>query len=98
VRAESAWGRTVVRASRAGLTGRLRFRGTRVALIGRRLPRGGRLRVTLDGRSRVLRMRGRTAHRSVLWTSGQLPAGGHSLGLRSLGAGTVELDAVAPLP
>lgn len=98
VRAESAWGGTVVRASRAGLTGRLRFRGTRVALIGRRLPRGGRLRVTLDGRSRVLRVRGRSAHRSLLWTSRQLPAGEHSLALRSLGAGTVELDAVAPSP
>jgi hypothetical protein len=98
VRAEAAWGRTVVRASRPGLTARLRFRGTRVALIGRRLARGGRLRVTLDGRSRVLRVRGRSAHRSVLWTSRRVPAGGHSLAVRSLGGGTVELDAVAPSP
>ena len=62
-RAANAWGRTVVRASRRGATGRMRFRGTQVALIGRRLARGGRLRVTLDGRSRTLRVRGRSGHR-----------------------------------
>jgi hypothetical protein len=98
VRSEAAWGRTVIRAKRAGATARLRFRGTRVALIGRKLPKGGRLRVTLDGRSKVLRVRGRTSHRSVLWTSRRLPPGGHSLAIRTLGRGTVELDAVAPLP
>jgi hypothetical protein len=98
VRADAAWGKTVVRASEAGRAARLRFRGTQVALIGRKLPRGGRLRVTIDGRSRVLRVRGRSGHRSVLWTSRRLSPGGHSLGIRSLGGGTVELDAVAPLP
>jgi hypothetical protein len=98
LRAEQAWGRTVIRARRAGATARLRFRGTGVALIGRKLPRGGRLRVTLDGRNRVLRVRGRSGHRSVLWTSPPLESGTHSLRIRSLGGGTVELDAVAPLP
>ena len=98
VRSQAAWGRTVIRAKRAGATARLRFRGTQVALIGRKLPKGGRLRVTLDGRSKVLRVRGRTGHRSVLWTSRRLAAGGHSLAIRTLGRGTVELDAVAPLP
>jgi hypothetical protein len=97
-RVENAWGRTVVRAKRAGATGRLRFRGTQVALIGRKLRRGGRLRVTIDGRSRTLRVRGRTPHRSVLWVSPRLGAGSHVLRLRSLGRGTVELDAVAPSP
>jgi hypothetical protein len=98
VRVGTAWGGTVVRASRPGLAARLRFRGTRVALIGRKLPRGGRVRLTLDGRSRVLRVRGRSAPRSVLWTSRRLQPGGHSLTVRSLRGGTVELDAVAPLP
>ena len=98
VRTGSAWGGTVVRASRPGLAARLRFRGTRVALIGRKLARGGRLRVTLDGRSKILRMRGRSAPRSVLWMSRRLQPGGHSLTVRSLRGGTVELDAVAPLP
>jgi hypothetical protein len=97
-RAAQAWGRTVVRARGAGPTGRVRFRGTQVALIGRRLPRGGRLRVTIDGRSRTLRMRGRSGHRSVLWVSRRLEAGAHTLRLRSLGGGPVELDAVAPSP
>lgn len=97
-RATNAWGRTVVRAKRAGASGRMRFRGTQVALIGRKLPKGGRLRVTVDGTSRTLRMRGRTRHRSVLWVSRALRPGAHRLRLRSLGGGPLELDAVAPSP
>ena len=97
-RAANAWGRTVVRASRPGATGRLRFRGTQVALIGRRLRRGGRLRVTIDGRSRTVRTRGRSGHRSVLWVSPRLRSRAHVLRLRTLGGGPVELDAVAPSP
>jgi hypothetical protein len=98
VRAANAWGRTVVRAARAGARGRVRFRGTQVALIGRKLPRGGRLRVTLDGHSKVLRLRGRGAHRSVLWVSRRAKSGSHVLRFRSLGGGPLELDAVAPSP
>ena len=98
VRVPEAWGRTVVRASRPGATARLRFDGTQVALIGRRLARGGRLQVTVDGESSVVRTRGRSAQRSVLWVSRRLEAGSHSLRLRSLGGGPVELDAVAPSP
>jgi hypothetical protein len=98
IRNEAAWGRTVVRAKEAGARGTFRFNGRTVVLIGRKLRRGGRLRVTVDGRSRVLRLRGRTSHRSVLWTSRRLRSGAHSLAIRSLGGGTVELDAVAPLP
>ena len=97
-RVTNAWGRTVVRASEAGATGRMRFRGTQVALIGRKLAKGGRLRVTVDGKSRTLRLRGRTGHRSVLWVSRKLKSGTHTLRLRSLGGGPVEIDAVAPSP
>jgi hypothetical protein len=97
-RAARAWGRTVVRAARPGATGRLRFRGTQVALVGRRLPSGGRVRVTVDGRGRTLRTRGRSGHRSVLWVSRTLRAGSHTLRVRSLGGGPVELDAVVPSP
>jgi hypothetical protein len=97
-RVESAWGGSVIRANRPGLSAQLRFRGRRVALIGRKLRRGGRLRVTVDGRSKVLRLRGRSAPRSVLWTSRRLRSGDHSLTLRSLRGGRVELDAVAPSP
>jgi hypothetical protein len=97
-RRANAWGRTVVRARRAGASARMRFRGTQVALIGRRVAKGGRLRVTVDGRSRSLRVRGRTRHRNVLWVSPRLDPGAHVLRLRSLGGGPVELDAVAPSP
>jgi hypothetical protein len=98
VRSASAWGRTVIRARKSGATARLRFRGTGVALVGRRLPKGGRLRATLDGRRATIRLRGRSPHRSVVWTSRTLEAGSHELALRTLGGGPVELDAVAPAP
>lgn len=98
VQAARAWGRTVMRARRSGAVARMRFSGTRLALLGRRLPRGGRLRVTIDGRSATIRARGRTSHRGVLWVSRRLDAGDHSLRLRSLGGGPVEIDALAPSP
>jgi hypothetical protein len=94
----SAWGRTVRRTRRAGPTATLPFTGQRVALIGRKLPGGGRLRVSVGGRTKVLRLGGRSAPRSVLWTSRRLPDGPHVLRVASLGGGPVELDAVAPLP
>jgi hypothetical protein len=97
-RASNAWGGSVVRAKRSGATARMRFRGRQVALIGRRLPNGGSLRVTIDGRTRTLRVRGRTGHRSLLWVSSRFRPGAHTLRLRSLGGGPVELDAVAPSP
>jgi hypothetical protein len=98
VATRSAWGRTVVRSAKAGATATLRFRGRSVSLVGRRLPKGGRLRATVDGRRTVLRLRGRSAPRSVLWTSRTLRAGTHTLRIQTLGGGTVELDAVAPRP
>jgi hypothetical protein len=98
VRARNAWGGTVVRAKKAGATARLRFRGTSLSLIGRKRAKGGRLRATIDGRRTTIRLRGRSAHRSVLWTSRKLEPGAHKLVLRALGGGTVEFDAVAPRP
>ena len=94
----SAWGRSVVRAEDAGATATLRFTGRSVSLIGRKLAKGGRLRVTLDGKSRTLRLRGRSGPRTVLWTSSRLRSGSHLLRVRTLGGGPVELDAVAPRP
>jgi hypothetical protein len=87
-----------VRAEEAGATATLRFTGRSVSLIGRKLAKGGRLQVTLDGKSRTLRVRGRSGPRTVLWTSSRLKAGSHLLRLRTLGGGPVELDAVAPRP
>jgi hypothetical protein len=98
VRNENAWGRTVMRTRKAGATARFSFEGTSVALVGRKLAKGGRLRVTVDGKRRVLRVRGRSGHRAVLWSRNGLGEGRHRMQLRALGGGTVELDAVAPSP
>jgi len=98
LRSEAAWGGTVMRASDEGATATFRFDGQGVSLLGRKLPKGGRLRVTVDGRSRALRLRGSTAPRSVLWTSRRLRDGRHRLRVRALGGGSVELDAVVPWP
>jgi hypothetical protein len=93
-----AWGETVRRTTDAGPTATLRFKGRRVSLIGRRLRKGGRVRVTVGGRSNVVNLRGRSAPRRVLWTSRGMRDGAHVLRIRSLGGGPVEVDAVAPRP
>ena len=94
----SAWGETVRRTTEAGPTAKLRFRGRRVSLISRRMPKGGRVRLTVGGRSKVLSLRGRSGPRRVLWTSRRMRDGAHVLRIRSLGGGPVEVDAVAPRP
>ena len=94
----SAWGGSVIRAKNAGATATLRFSGRSVSLVGRKLRQGGRLRVTLDGKSRTLKLRGRSRARSLLWNSPRLRPGSHVLRVRTLGGGSVELDAVAPRP
>ncbi len=64
---ENAWGRTVIRSRVKGAGALLRFSGRRIALIGRKLPKGGRLKVSVDGKTRVLSMRGKP--RSGQWCS-----------------------------
>jgi hypothetical protein len=95
---QAAWGTTVRRAAEAGATARLPFTGRRVSLIGRRIPKGGRLRVSVGGRTKALNLRGRSAPRQALWTSRRMRDGAHVLRIRSLGGGPVEVDAVAPRP
>lgn len=96
---KSAWGRFVRRSARRGASARLRFVGTRVTLVGRRLRRGGRLRITVDGRSEVVRLRGRPRFRSVLYRSAELPRGSHTLRLTALDRSRpVEIDALAVSP
>ena len=94
----AAWGETVRRTADAGPTATLRFRGRRVSLISRRMPKGGRLRVTVGGRNKVVNLRGRSGARRVLWTSRRMRNRAHVLRIRSLGGGPVEVDAVAPRP
>jgi len=71
------------------------FSGRRVALIGRKRAGGGRLRVTVDGRRKLLRLRGRPRQRSLLYLSAPLGGGRHGLRLEAAGGGPVEIDAVA---
>ena len=98
LRRKGAWGGTVIRSKGEGSVAKLRFRGRRVALIGRKLRRGGRVRVVVDGRSRVVSMRGKPRFRRVLFTSRRLRPGIHSVRVTTLSGSPVELDAVAPLP
>jgi len=94
-----AWGGFVRRSARAGARAELRFVGTQVTLVGRRLRTGGRLRVTVDGASKVVRLRGRGRFRSVLYRTAPLQAGPHRLRLKALdGSRPVELDALAVSP
>jgi hypothetical protein len=92
-----AYGRFVMRAPGRGPTLKLPFSGDSVALIGRRMRRGGRVRVTVDGRSRVVRLRGTPRHRRVLFERTGLGPGRHLLRVRALGGGPVEIDALGAL-
>jgi hypothetical protein len=94
IRRGAAYGRTLTRARRAGLTAHLTFRGSRVALIARRVRGGGSLLVTVDGRSRVVRLAGTPRYRQAVLHSRQLPPGLHLLTIRTLGGGIADLDAV----
>ena len=95
----SAWGGTVVRADEAGATGRLRFRGRSVSLIGRKLGQGrppagdARRQVAHAAPARPL-----GAARPCCGRARGCKAGSHTLRMRTLGGGPVELDAVAPRP
>lgn len=99
VEQSDAFGRRVVRSKRAGASARMRFDGTRLALIGSKLPKGGRLRVTIDGKTTAtLKLKGRATPRQTLYTSAALKAGSHVLRLQALDRAPVQLDAVAPIP
>jgi phosphatidylinositol-3-phosphatase len=72
----------------------LGFRGGALALIGSVWPQGGRLRVTLDGRTRIVSLHSRVSHaRRVLYRAA-LRAGPHRLTLR-VTRGPVPIEGVA---
>ena len=98
LRRNGAWGRTVVRSRLRGAGALLRFSGRRIALIGRKLRNGGRVKLSVDGKTRVVSVRGKPKFRTVLWRSRRLAPGEHTLNLQAVGSNPVELDAVAPLP
>ena len=97
VRSSGAWGGKVIRTSKRGATARMSYSGRRVELIGSKLPKGGRLLVTIDGHRKRLRLRGRRHSRALLYLSAARKSGRHHLTLKALGGGAVQIDAVAPV-
>ena len=79
-------------------TAALRFRGRRVALIGRRLPKGGRVRVTVGRQARKVCAARPRRPDACCGPARRLSPAAHTLRVRTLGGRPVELDAVAPLP
>lgn len=95
---DGAWGKLMARADRAGRTMTVRFRGRRAVLIGRRIRNGGRVRVSVDGRSSVRRLRGRDGRSRIMLGTRPLRPGVHVLRLRTLGGGPVAIDAIGVVP
>lgn len=95
---QGAFEQSVGRATRAGATATLRFTGTRATLVTRKLRAGGRIRIAVDGRSKVVSLRGRGRFRRNLIASAALERGTHTLKVTSLGRAPVEIDAVAVAP
>jgi predicted acyl esterase len=96
----SAWGQRLSRASRAGRTLKLAFRGrVKLYLIARTGPSGGRAAVTTDGRSRrVVKFRSTsTRNRRLVATIKVAGSGRHVLRLTTLG-GRVEVDGIGIAP
>jgi hypothetical protein len=89
-----AWGHRALVTSAAGAMLTLRFVGDAVAIIGERSRGGGRMRVTIDGRSRTITLHAnRTRARQVLFQVNLRPSR-HRLTLQTLG-GTATLEGLA---
>lgn len=93
-----AFKRSVNRSRGRGARARLRFEGTGAVLVTRDLPRGGWLRIAVDGGSRLVRLRGRGGFRQRLVGTGRLEHGTHVLRVRSVGPRPVEIDGIAIRP
>jgi hypothetical protein len=98
LRRQGAFKLAVSRATRAGASVSMRFSGTGATLVTRTLPRGGKVRITLDGQSKVVSLKGRGRFRRKLVRTDAVPAGNHELRIVSLGRAPVEIDAVAIRP
>lgn len=94
-RARRAYRGTLRRALRPGAAMTFRFRGSRGALIAPRSLAGGRLLVSVAGRSRLVSLRGDAVARRVVFRSRLMRPGVHRLRVTSIGGGSVAVDAVA---
>jgi hypothetical protein len=90
----AAYGRTLSRSRRPGRVAELRFGGLAATVVATRTPRGGRVRVLLDGKERIVSLRGRQALRQVVFRSRLLRPGRHALRLETLDRGIVDLDGI----
>jgi hypothetical protein len=95
---QGAYQLTTSRSTEEGAVARFRFAGTRVALVTRKLKFGGRMRVTVDGRSETLNLRGRSRFRRVVFRSRRLRDRRHRLRVVALDDRPVEVDAIAVRP
>lgn len=97
-RVSSASGRSVRSARGAGAQATLRFSGRAVAVVAPRGPGMGRIDVTIDGVrvGTVDLSASRTRQRRVVFASGALSPGDHTIAVRTRSAGA-ELDAILVL-
>jgi len=95
---QGAWQLSTSRANRAGATASLSFTGSGATIVTRELPNGGRVRITVDGESKVVSLKGKSRFRRKLVGTGKLETGRHTLRVTSLGRAPVEIDAVAVRP
>jgi len=98
LRRHGAFKRSVHRAVRRGAAAQLRFTGTQATLVTRALPRGGRVRISVGDRSRVVSLKGRGRFRTKLVATPELERGEHTVRIVSLGRAPVEVDAIAIRP
>jgi hypothetical protein len=98
LRRQGAFKLSVSRATRAGALAKLRFTGTRATVVTRGLPAGGRVRITVDGDSKVVDLRGRGGFRTRSIATKTVERGPHTLRVVSLRRSPVEIDAVAITP
>jgi Domain of unknown function (DUF4430) len=95
---QGAFQQSVSRAIRQGASATLSFTGTQATVVTRKLPAGGRVRLTVDGKSKVVSLRGRGRFRHKLIASPTLAPGKHTLRVQSLGRAPIEIDAMAVSP
>jgi hypothetical protein len=98
LRRQGAFKLSVSRATRAGASASMGFIGTKATVVTRLLPKGGRVRLTVDGQSKVVSLKGKGRFRRKLIATKALEAGSHTLRVTSLGRAPVEIDAVAIRP
>jgi hypothetical protein len=95
---QGAWQLSVARSAKRGASAKVAFTGTGATLVTRKLSFGGRVRLTVDGRSKVVSLRGKSKLRRTLVSTRRLKPGRHTLRITSVSRRPVEIDAIAIRP